>query len=279
MPSPQTAAGPSAYVSYVDTARAPSFDLPGHAARSGVRWYVLGHLVSGGDGCAPRWSGRHEPGGDPVANRIGRLRAEGADAGLSFGGPTGTDLADACASTRRLTAAYRRMVGAFDADFVDFEPRDDLSLDVVLRRARAVRALQRERPLHVSLTLPVGAAGLSERDLAVLRFTHEAGAVVSTVNLLAPIEPHSAGEGRMHRVAEAVRAAHRQVGRVFALRDEAAVWRRIAVTSVLTSPADLDEVDARKLSTFAVRNELAWLSMRGATPVTDVCRILWRTRG
>ncbi|MBB5083080.1 hypothetical protein [Nonomuraea endophytica] len=277
-PRPLAAEGPSAFLAFVDTARTPEFNLPDHSRRTGVRWYALGHVVSGGEGCVPKWGGKLDPGSNPVANRIGRLRAGGADAGLSFGGPAGRELADACDGTTSLTAAYRRVVSAFGARFADFEIRDSANADVVLRRARALRALQQERPLHLTFTFPLGPGGLSERDTALLKLTHDAGARISTVNLLAAIEPRDAPEGRMRRVAEAVRAAHGQIARTLGIADPAQAWRSVALTSVLVSADDLGEIDARKLTTFAARYELAWLSLRGAAPSQSVSRILWRTR-
>ncbi|MFD0471894.1 hypothetical protein ACFQ0B_28970 [Nonomuraea thailandensis] len=239
---------PAAFVAFVDTAREPAFDLPAQARRTGVRRYALGHLIAGGDGCSPKWSGLLEPDGapgpertalvdsdgdlssgragradsagapagsadsegtaagsadsagalavgraglldpgrNPVANRIGRLRAMGGDAAPVFGGPGGPELAATCTRPGGLAAAYRRVVGAFDAAAVDFEVRDSADRAAVLRRARAIHAVQRERRLRVSFTLPLRRDGLAPGDAAMLRATHEAGAEVATVNLLAP---------------------------------------------------------------------------------------------
>ncbi|WP_157246077.1 hypothetical protein [Nonomuraea typhae] len=269
--------GPSAFLAFVDTAREPGFNLADHSRRTGLRWYALGHVVAGDD-CAPRWGGKLEPGANPVANRIGRLRAGGADAGLSFGGPAGRELAGACTDQDALTAAYRRMIAAFGARFADFEIRDNADTAAGSRRAGALRTLQRERPLHVTYTFPLGPKGLSAGDAALLKLTHDAGARVSVVNLLAALEPRAAPEGRLRRVAAAVRAAHAQIAHAHGLTDAGQTWRRMALTTVLISPDDLGEIDARKLTTFATRYELAWLSLRGAAPRPAVSQILWRTR-
>ncbi|MEO3869056.1 hypothetical protein ABGB18_09525 [Nonomuraea sp. B12E4] len=180
------------FVGFVDTAREPGFDLPVEFRRTGVRRYALGHLVAGGDGCAPKWTGALDPGENPVANRIGRLRALGGDAAPVFGGPGGEDLADTCLRPGGLAAAYRRVVGAFDAAAVDFEVRDGADSAAVQRRARAIRAVQRERRLRVSFTLRLRPDGLSPGDVAMLRATRQAGADVGTVNLLAAMEPRTA---------------------------------------------------------------------------------------
>ncbi|WP_336205816.1 hypothetical protein [Nonomuraea sp. LPB2021202275-12-8] len=278
-PAKAPPAQPSTYVAFVDTAAEPGFDLPADAHRTGVRWYALGHLVAGPDGCTSRWAGRLDFGHDPVANRIGRLRARGADAGLVFGGPDGGDPAATCTRPGALAAAYRRAVGAFDAVYVDFDLRteSDDHEAMTLRRARAVRAMQQQRRLRVGFTLPLRPYGLSKRDIDTLRITREAGADIGTVNLLAAIEPHSAPEGRMSRVAVALHAARTQLARAHGLADPDLAWRRLALTCVLEDPDDLSETDARKLADFADRYGMAWLSARGAAPEPGVARILRRT--
>lgn len=274
-PSPSAPERPSAFVAFVDTARQPGFNLPAGARRTGVRWFSLGHIVAGGDGCSPRWGGQLDPGSNPVANRIGRLRAEGADAGLAFGGADGRELAAACTSRDALVAAYRQVIGAFRVSSIDFEIVDSADTATTLRRAAAVRTLQGEGPIHVSFTLPIDRSGLRQADRDMVRLTREAGARIDTVNLLAAVEPQSAGLSRMRRVAGAVRAAQSQLTEALGDTD---AWSRIALTSVLVSPEDLSQIDARKLTTFAARHELAWLSLRGAAPAREVSEILWRTR-
>ncbi|MFC5829041.1 hypothetical protein [Nonomuraea insulae] len=309
---------PAAFVTFVDTAREPGFDLPAEFRRTGVRRYALGHLVAGGDGCAPKWTGPPAgnlaagepapsgtglggnlvadesgpltpdesgsltldgigPGRNPVARRIGRLRAMGGDAAPVLGGPGGRELAATCTRPGVLTAAYRQVVGAFGAAAVDFEVRDSADRAAVLRRARAIRAVQREQGLRVGFTLPLRRNGLAPADVAMLRVTHRAGAEVGTVNLLAPIEPRAQRHARLGRVALAVREAAGQIARAQDLGDPGQVWGRVALTPVLADKADLSELDARKLSEYVTRHGLAWLSLRGVTPKPDVSRILWHT--
>ncbi|MEV4106336.1 hypothetical protein [Nonomuraea sp. NPDC049695] len=273
---------PAGFVEFVDTAREPGFDLPKESRRTGVRHYALGHLVAGDDGCVPKWHGPSDsdpldPGKNPVANRIGRLRALGGDAAPVFGGPDGRELADTCTRPGGLASAYRRVVGAFDAATVDFEVRDSDDRAAVLRRARAIYAMQRERPLRVSFTLPLGQDGLDADDVAMLRATRQAGAEIGTVNLLAEIEPRGSADGRLQRMAESVLAARDQIARALGLADPEEAWGRIALTPVLTGSGDLNEVDARTLTAYAARHGLAWLSLRGVAPKPDVSRILWRT--
>ncbi|MGC5015513.1 hypothetical protein ACLQ2R_32535 [Streptosporangium sp. DT93] len=269
---------PSGFVTFVDTARDPRFNLSRAVRRDHVRWFTLGHLTAGRQSCVPVWDGFRERGGDPVADRLGRLRAAGGNAGLAFGGPSGRELASACTDPDRLAAAYRRAITAFGAAYVDFEihgPAASSEPGAVRRRARAIAVLQREavrgdRPLTVSFTVPVTGAGLSRDDQEMLRVTRAEGVEIATVNLLAPVGAPAAG-ARLRPVASAVRAAHPQVARSLG---RSTAWSRIALTPVLTGSGGLTRLDARRLAAFTSRNRLAWLSTRGVALTPEVTRLL-----
>ncbi|NUW30905.1 hypothetical protein HTZ77_05665 [Nonomuraea sp. SMC257] len=212
-----------------------------------------------------------------LATEIRTLRDEGGGAGLVLGGPRGRDLAAACPTPEGLAAAYGAAVSRLGAAYLDVEARDAADRPAVVRRARALRLLQQQRRLPVVFTLPLHEDGLAERDVAMLHQSRLYGADITTVNLLATVEPSGSSTGRLRRVASAVRAAVRQVARVQGLDDPADAWRQVALTPVLDDAADLDETDARALAAFAARNDLAWLSLRGAEPEPAVARVLAHT--
>ncbi|MEV8634987.1 hypothetical protein AB0395_25360 [Streptosporangium sp. NPDC051023] len=271
---------PSGFVTFVDAAGDPPFALPEAVSRDHVRWFTLGHLTAGADGCTPGWSGHGERDGErdgaPVASGLGRLRAAGGDAGLAFGGPSGRELATTCTDQKRLVEAYRRVVGAFGAGYIDFEIRERGDEAAVLRRADAIATLQREgaaasRPLTVSFTLPANGSGLSNGDQEMLRTTRDRGAEISAVNLLVPIRGGHAGRSRLRPIASAVQAAHPQITRSLG---GSGTWHRIALSPVLAGSGDLTSADARRLVAFSARKGMAWLSTRGASPSSGVSRLL-----
>ncbi|MBN6055277.1 hypothetical protein JYK22_25295 [Nonomuraea sp. RK-328] len=214
---------------------------------------------------------------DALAAEIRALRDEGGGAGLVLGGARGRDLSAACPTPESLAAAYGSAVSRLGAAYLDVEARDAADRDAVVRRARALRLLQQERRLPVTFTLPLQENGLAERDVAMLHLTRLYGADIATVNLLATVEPAGSAPGRLRRVASAVRAAVRQVARVQGLDGPADAWHRVALTPVLDDAADLTETDARALAAFAARNDLAWLSLRGAEPEPAAARVLAHT--
>ncbi|WP_084957778.1 hypothetical protein [Thermoactinospora rubra] len=269
-----TRKAPGTFVAYVDIARD---DRPSGGPGHGGQWYLVGHVVAGPDGCTPGWAGRRAPGS--AAGVIRRLREQGGDVMAAFGGSAGRDLAARCADPERLAQAYRQVLTAYDLGHAAFEIAA-ADPGTTARRARAIRALQRETAargdrLRVTFTFPLTALPPAQMA-SVLRTTREAGAIVDTVNLLAPIEPQSAPAGRMRRLAIALRDAHAAIARAQGLADPMDAWRRLAITAVLSSPADLSPLDARKLAAFASRRDVAWLSLRGATPRPDVTAALRR---
>ncbi|WP_283137952.1 hypothetical protein [Rhizohabitans arisaemae] len=267
-PTPRVTAGPtppvrpSGFIGFVNAVKNPRYDLPSTARRTGARWFTLGYITALRDGCAPTWAGMPD---NPVLKRVEPLRAMGGDAGLVFGGPGGPELAQTCKDVRRLTAAYRAAVDDPKVRHIDFEVTDSFDLDAVRRRARAVAALQRERPLQVTFTLPATRDGLDPDDLRMLGLTRAAGVNVSAVNLLS--------SPPLALVLKGAQAAHRQVSRALRLPGGPA-WQRIGLTPVLAGPADLGVPEAERLVGFATSHGLAWLSLRGARPTDEVAQIL-----
>lgn len=258
--------GTGAFVAFADAAGTP--DLAADARRTGLRRYGLGHVVAGAASCAPAWAGKgRAPGMAWARQALAGLRAAGAGAGLVFGGPGGRELAAACADHEDLAAAYLGLVTALEPVFLDFEILDGADRATVVRRARALRAVQQTHPVPAGFTLTLHPYGLTARDAEMLRLTRDHGVEITTVNLLAPIEPRDGGGLRW--VAAAVRAAREQI----AASGHAPA--RLALTPVPTGPAALSEAEARRLVSFAARNDLAWLSLRGPDLAPAASRVLW----
>ncbi|GIH69495.1 glycoside hydrolase family 18 protein [Sphaerimonospora thailandensis] len=268
VPDPLPVTPGRTYTEFVDASAGPT------AARA--RWYTIGHLTAGPDGCTLRWTGRWagRPALDhiPVADRLALFRAEGGDADIAFGGPYGSELSASCPSEARLIAAYRRVIRTFDPAGLDFEVHDSADAAATRRRAAAIARLQRDsrdrgRPISITFTLPASEYGMAAADMSMLRAVRTAGAEIDTVNLLVP---SSRG---LHGLAAAARSAQGQLQRLLDV-DGTSAWRRIALTPVLSDPRDLGVAEARRLAAFRARHGLAWLSLRGAKPPKSVIRTL-----
>ncbi|WP_435283710.1 chitinase [Streptomyces koelreuteriae] len=279
-PAPPASAAPSAsspaesesgtssttsYAPYVDAKDASATDSAGSPTT-----YNLAFVLAGGSGCTPRWNGTDALGDTAVKSRIAKLKEDGAEVRVSFGGASGKELAAACDSASELAAAYGKALDAAGATRADFdiegdELADSASIDV---RSKAIALLQKERTdLEVSFTLPVMPSGLGKDSLALLASANDNGVQVATVNLMT-MNYGSSFDGDMGGYAlAAAKASHTQLKKVFGTSD-AAAWRGMALTSMI-GVNDVDGetftlADATEVRSFAEDKGIGWVSMWSA---------------
>jgi len=244
--------------------------MVGTAKKTGVREFTLG-FVSPGGGCTPKWGGRTGLGADKVARQTQALRAEGGDIRVSFGGQSGSELALACSSVDKLTAAYSQVVDRFKLTKVDFDIEGKALENAAAstRRAQAITALQKQNPgLDVSFTLPVMPTGLTRDGAELVADARKNGVEVSAVNIMA-MDYGSSFDGDMGRYAiDAATATQKQLKRSLGLGD-AAAWKTVGVTPMIGVNDVKNEIftvdDATELVRFARTKGLGKLSMWSAT--------------
>ncbi|WP_314172633.1 chitinase [Streptomyces winkii] len=259
------------FAPYVDTSLRPSYDLLENAGKTGVKEYNLA-FVSPGGGCVPKWGGRQKLGDNPVAAQVDRLRDEGGDVRVSFGGQSGKELARVCRSVDELANAYSKVVDAYGLTKLDFDLEGPALTDTKAHqlRSQAIVRLQRQRPnLNVSFTLPVMPSGLSRDALAVLKNAQKNGARINRVNIMA-MDYGTGYRGDMGEYAvKAATAAHKQIQPALGIRDEKEAWDTVAVTPMIGVNDVKGEVfqpdDAARLRKFAEEKEMGGLSMWSAT--------------
>lgn len=276
-PVPPAAAG-AGFAPYVDTSLYPPYDLVATAKATGVKNVNLAFVVSGG-GCTPKWGGVSDLSADAVAARIGALRAVGGDVRVSFGGANGTELALACSSAPDLAAAYQKTVDAYGLTRLDFDVEGGAIADTAAntRRAQAIAQLQRNaaakgKPLDVSFTLPALPSGLTQDGVNLVADAKNNGVAIGAVNIMAMdfgdgVAPNPQGRMGTYAIAAAT-ATQAQVKSVLGL-DDAAAWRKVAVTPMIGVNDVAGEVftvaDAKQLADFAATKHLAWLAMWSGT--------------
>lgn len=272
-PTPTSPASPSqstGFAPYVDTSLYPAFDLLAAADATGVKEYNLAFVTDGG-GCTPKWGGVSDLASDAVAAQIGALRAKGGDVRVSFGGASGSELATTCSSADALTAAYEKVVDAYDLTKVDFDVEGGALPNAAAntRRAQAIARIQRDRPgLDVSFTLPVMPEGLTQDGVDLLANAKANGVRIDTVNIMA-MDYGASYSGDMGTYAEqAATATQAQVRSVLGLSDGAA-WKAVGVTPMIGVNDVASEIftveDATQLVAFAKAKGLGPLSMWSAT--------------
>ncbi|MEV7772647.1 cellulose binding domain-containing protein [Kitasatospora sp. NPDC086791] len=277
VPVPPAGAG-AGFAPYVDTSLYPPYDLVATAKASGVKNFNLAFVVSGG-GCVPKWGGVSDLSADAVAAQIGALRAIGGDVRVSFGGANGSELALACGSTADLTAAYQKVVDAYGATKLDFDVEGGAIANAAAntRRAQAVAQLQKNaaakgKALDVSFTLPALPSGLTQEGVDLVAGAKANGVAIGAVNIMAMdfgdgVAPNPQGQMGKYAIAAAT-ATQAQVKSVLGL-DDAAAWRKVAVTPMIGVNDVASEVftvaDAKQLAEFATAKHLAWLAMWSGT--------------
>ncbi|MEU8484253.1 cellulose binding domain-containing protein [Streptomyces sp. NPDC048641] len=258
------------FAPYVDTSLYPKFDLVASSKATGVKEYNLAFVTSGGS-CTPKWGGVTDLGSDEVAAQIGDLRAAGGDVRVSFGGASGTELAQACTSASDLAAAYQKVIDQFKLTKVDFDVEGGALPDTAAntKRAQAIATLQKNNPnLNVSFTLPVMPEGLTSDGVNFLKNAKENGVSADLVNIMA-MDYGASYSGDMGTYAEqAATATQAQIKSALGLSD-AAAWKAVAITPMIGVNDVSSEVfkvdDATQLVAFAKEKGLGGLSMWSAT--------------
>lgn len=252
----QPPGGGGAFAPYVDVTLTPPFDLASVAPDAGARSLTLAFVTAAGP-CEPAWGGQTAIGAPAVAAPAPSLRAAGVALRVSFGGASGSELAQTCPSATRLAAAYAAVLDRYRAAAADFDLEGRALSDraAMARRSAAIAELQARigHPLAVSLTLPVTSQGLSAAALEAVRMMIADGVRLSLVNLLAM--DYGAAQARGQMGAEAVlaaRTAHRQLAR---LGRGLSSWSSLGVTVMVGVNDSSGEVftlsDARRVAGFA----------------------------
>ncbi|MPY41012.1 hydrolase, partial [Streptomyces phyllanthi] len=255
----------TAYAPYVSATTASGLDSAGSASA-----YNLAFVIADGDDCTPAWDGRAKIGDSAVKSRISALADSGATVRVSFGGASGTELAETCDSASELAAAYGKALDAAGATEADFDVEGDALRDSesVELRSKAIALLQKERPdLTVSFTLPVMPSGLGDESVALLDSANDNSVQVRTVNIMT-MNYGSSYDGDMGDYAEqSAEAVHDQLADIFDLSDSAA-WQGLALTSMIGRNDVATETftleDGAQVREFAEERKIAWVSMWAA---------------
>ena len=199
--------------------------------------------------CTPTWGTQYDLDGAAseldLDRRIARVRERGGDVIISFGGVVNSELAVVCRNQASLTSAYRSVVERYEASMIDLDIEgaalDDAAAN--MRRATAIRALQKEapsdRPLQVWLTLPVTPEGLLSNGVGRVDEMLRAGVDLAGVNLMTmdfgASKPDDMSMGEATR--SALLAAHAQLAAAYrraGLRLSAEqLWARLGATPMI----------------------------------------------
>lgn len=267
------------FAPYVDATLTPLYPFE-DAAAVPTGQVVLSFVVADPAApCTPSWGGHYglddAATGIDLDRRITRLRQQGRDIAVSFGGAASRELAVACTDPQQLTAAYAAVVDRYHPTAIDLDLEGDALEDVAAhaRRATAIAALQQRATSSdasppVWLTLPVAEDGLPVAARTALDAMLDAGVDVRGVNAMTMNYGASSDDIRpmvrrsLEATVDQVRAAYRAAGTSLTGVE---AWRKVGATPMIglndTVPQRFDLDAAAWLVDFARERGLGRLSM------------------
>ena len=187
------------FAPYIDMGLTVDWQLANIQTQSGIKVFTLGFVVGNG-GCTPTWGGVGAtvandtlPNGNTILSQIQAVRAAGGDVIISFGGASGTELAQGCSTVSTLQAAYQAVLNKYSVNSstpvrLDFDIEGGATTDQtsITRRNQALKNLKSANPgLVISYTLPVLPTGLVASGVNILNSVKTDGLSLDVVNVMA----------------------------------------------------------------------------------------------
>jgi chitinase len=255
------------FAPYVDMGLTVDWQLTNIQQQSGIKVFTLGFVVGNG-GCTPTWGGVGAtvasdllPNGTTILSLIQGIRAAGGDVIISFGGASGTELAQGCTSVTSLRAAYQSVLTKYSVNSstpvrLDFDIEGGAVTDQasITRRNQALVGLKSANPgLVISYTLPVLPTGLVPSGVNVLNSVRADGLSLDVVNVMA-MDYGSANDNGGQMGLSAQQAASNTHSQVVSagLTASIGVTPMIGINDVNTEIFQLS--DAQSLLNFAQAN-------------------------
>ena len=259
--------GAKVFAPYVDMGLTADWQLLTIQSQSGIKVFTLGFVVGNG-GCTPTWGGVGAtvandtlPNGTTILSLVQGVRAAGGDVIISFGGASGTELAQGCTTVSSLQAAYQAVINKYSVNSstpvrLDFDIEGGATTDQtsINRRNQALVALKAANPnLVISYTLPVLPTGLVASGVNILNSVKAAGLNLNVVNVMA-MDYGSANDNGGQMGLSAQQAATNTHNQVVAagLTASIGVTPMIGINDVNTEIFQLS--DAQSLLNFANAN-------------------------
>ncbi len=277
--------GKSFFAPYIDMGAYPVPNLLALSKTYGTSLVTLGFMQADQNGNLA-WAGLAalEPSSTneqavAINTSIATFKAAGGDVMISFGGASGTSIAQAYAakgrSAQELANAYAAVIDTYGVTHIDFDIEGAAVADPasVALNSQALALLQKQKPeLHIWYTLPVLPTGLTADGLNVVESAVKAGVKLDGVNVMAMDYGESAaptsGAGAKTMGAYAIQSArstYTQLKSLYGKYGQSFGYSQIGVTPMLGVNDVLTEVftvaDAQALEDFARANGIGMLSM------------------
>ncbi|WP_329460693.1 ricin-type beta-trefoil lectin domain protein [Streptomyces sp. NBC_01497] len=229
--------------------------------KAGLKYFNLAFIIDAG-GCNAKLDGTMDVSNNAWIPEVKKIRASGGDVTLSFGGESGTELANGCTSVEGLKDQYKKSIDAFDATRVDLDVEGSQISDMKAaeRRNQALSQLQKDyarkgKALSVEYTLPSAVSGLGGDGLNLLRGARRDGLNVDTVNAMTMDYYDGVSSGMGKKAVGVANVLHGQLKSVWPDKSDAQLWGMEGNTPMIGVNDDPHEVftlsDAGDLTSFA----------------------------
>lgn len=258
---------------YADLTATPSYPFESMTGQGSTNVALAFMVAPTADptACAATWGGVLTP--DQAARdldldrRVAELHQQGRTALVSFGGLTGTDVAQSCTTATDLAHVYTEALTRYDTTALDLDLEGGILTDAaaLTRIAHAVAQVRdtlasRGDQLAVWFTLPADASGLTAQGLNVVSTLLDAGVTPAGVNLMTMnFNVASTTTDQQTLIRHSLNAGHEQLFRTLAAAGSFAtaqqVWSLMGATVMIGTNDTQGETftldDARSLVAFA----------------------------
>ncbi|XP_054158663.1 chitinase-like [Oppia nitens] len=212
----------------------------------------------GGSNCVPHWDAGSIDDKDLV-KQFHAFKQAGGQIIVSSGGADGKYIENSCGGdSNRLAAAYKRVIEVTGAVGLDLDFEETVNLDMVMA---AVKIVQQQTGVTVSLTLGADENGLGGTQMNVVRAAIKHGVDVDIVNPMA-MDYNKSSKYRTwgDSVIGCVEAVHRQMKQeLWPGKSDAELYSRLGVTPMI---GENDCCNA-KFTTDHARQLLQWAKQKG----------------
>ncbi|RKP45596.1 chitinase [Trinickia fusca] len=240
----------SIYAPYVDLTAWPTPIVDQIGVQQGIQQFSLAFIVGSSNGCVPSWGGVQDVGPGissdlltAIATGISNYRGKGGEVTVSFGGENGTPLMQVCSDVASLQKAIQTVVDTYSLTHIDFDiegtAQDDLA--ALARNFQAVAQIQTAQaakgtPLHVTLTVPVLASGLTQDGLNVVNAAIANNVAIDTVNVMA-MDYGGSGFDMGQAAIQAAQSTYSQLDTAYKsvgqTKTNAQLWQLVGVTPMI----------------------------------------------
>lgn len=273
------------FASYVDVTSKPTFAFE-QLGTSPTKDVMLSFVVSQpSDPCVPSWGAAYNidqaNASLDLDRRIARLKQQGGNVAVSFGGLKNDELAVKCTDEAKLLRAYDSIIKRYDINTIDLDLEQGglTNADAATRRAKVIAKLQTQRReagknLAVWVTLPVAPQGLTQDGTNAVKWLLDGKVDLAGVNVMTMDYGQSLEKGKsvIDGSKEALINAHRQLGVIYKQSgielSSGTLWSKIGATPMIGQNDIADEVftlkDAKELNEFARSKGISRMSMWSA---------------